>query len=94
MLKDFKYRSHVLCNENVENLTNDAILIERLDIAPPSDYPEEDVRVKRDYGRHYAPSHLDMRDIVSPDIYHRYDLIVKYLQVPPYLIQYHMSKCE
>ena len=82
MLKDFKYSSHVLCEKNVENLANDAIVIERLDldIDPGSD-DGDNVRVRRDYGRHYAPSHLDMRDIMSPDIYHRYDLIVKYLQV-------------
>ena len=80
MLKDFKYSSHVLCEKSLEDLTNDAIVIERLDIDPESD-DGDNVRVRRDYGRHFAPSHLDMRDIMSPDIYHRYDLIVKYLQV-------------
>ena len=82
MLKDFKFYSHVLCAKNtIKNITNDAIVIARLDIDPGSDDEEDKVRVKRDYRRHYAPSHLDMRDILSPDIYHRYDLIVNYLQV-------------
>ena len=92
MLKDFKYSSHVLCEKNLENLTNDAIVIERLDIDPRSD-DGDNVRVRRDHGRHYAPSHLDMRDIMSPDIYHRYDLIVKYLQVfIPFIIRPFDSK--
>ena len=81
MLKDLKYSSHVMCEKNIENLTNDAIVIERLDIGPETDDGGDEVRVKRDYGRHYAPSPMDMRDIMSPDIYHRYDLIVNYLQV-------------
>ena len=81
MLKDFKHSSHVMCEKNIENLTNDAMVIESLDIDPGSDDGGDEVRVKRDYGRHYAPSPMDMRDIVSPDIYHRYDIIVNYLQV-------------
>ena len=81
MLKDFKHSSHVMCEKNIENLTNDAMVIESLDIDPGSDDGGDEVRVKRDYGRHYAPSPMDMRDIMSPDIYHRYDIIVNYLQV-------------
>lgn len=81
MLKDFKHSSHVMCEKNIENIKNDAMVIERLDIGPGTDDDGDEVRVKRDYGRHYAPSHMDMRDIMSPDIYHRYDLIVNYLQV-------------
>ena len=92
MLKDFKYSSHVLCEKKLENLASDVIVIERLDIVPGSD-DGDNVRVRRDNGRHYAPSHLDMRDIMSPDIYHRYDLIVKYLQVfISFIIQPYDSK--
>ena len=93
MLKDFKYSSHVICAKNIEKLTNNEIVIEKLEVAPHSDVGDEgtrirrdddddkDIRVRRDGGRHQAPSPLDMRDIMSPDIYHRYDLIVDYLKV-------------
>ena len=77
MLKDFKNHSHVLCPETIEHSRGEAIIVERLDLIQNLENYEDKMRGRR----HVRPAPLDMRDVLPPDIYHRYDTIVQYLEV-------------
>ena len=77
MLKDFKNHSHVLCPEIIEHSHDEAIIVERLYLLLNLEDYEDKIRGRR----HVRPAPLDMRDVLPPDIYHRYDTIVQYLEV-------------
>ena len=76
MLKDFKFSSHVICDEKIENIIDDTIVVRKLVTNPDPDVSKQ----KRKVRRHLAPDPMDMRDLLPANVYHRYDTIVAYLQ--------------
>ena len=79
MLKDFKFLSHVICDEHIENIFDDTIVVKKLATNPNSqpDHPVSNLIRKV---RHSAPDPMDMRDLLPANMYHRYQTIVSYLE--------------
>ena len=72
MLKDFKDHSHVLCSPGM-NMTQEKFKIKQIDAAKLDGRRHKRAAMSR-------PEHMDMRDHLDPETYHRFAAIQSYIE--------------